>query len=214
MRQTPVDVSSFSEHQADTVIKMTENRDSTFDVRSEVRALVYASDTEDFKVEHLVSRCDGQLRVRHRAGDPPYIRIASTGRVWIRFTAIDQTVFTMSDEIFTSLDRPAPLSPEMRAVHEMMRRNEIERERFRSEMFERLENVGKSGSSHNAVLETEEKSDLSGTEAKPQEGAERSGSGSDTAKQTSSKAGKAVLDAAGTENGNRDGGDDSQKDHE
>jgi len=41
-----------------------------------------------------------------------------------------------SDTIYTSLDRPPPLSPEMAAIQRMMRQNELERERDRQMMME------------------------------------------------------------------------------
>lgn len=107
--------------------------------RSEAKARVYAAFEEDFSDEQLVAVFEGELEVCCRRGDPNRLRIATDGRVWACYTSLEQVAVRQSDEIFTTLDRPAPMSPEMRAVHEMMRRNEIERERMR-EMMEREHN--------------------------------------------------------------------------
>jgi len=60
------------------------------------------------------------------------------GDIWLRPSSRVQERLQASPEIFTSLDRPSPLSPEMQAIHRMMRRNEIERERDRQEMEKRF----------------------------------------------------------------------------
>lgn len=65
--------------------------------------------------------------------------VASEGVFFYRFSARDQTRYRTSDEKFTSLDRPAPLSPEMLAIERLMRRNSIEREKDRANI-ERLQN--------------------------------------------------------------------------
>lgn len=139
MRQTPKDVGrAFAQIGETSKVVFANHATTTIDLRAEERCAVYASDHANFDNEHLVVLFEGECRVRHRPGDPQYMRVLSSGRAWIRFSAIDQTVERMSDEIFTSLDRPAPMSPEMRAVHELMRRNEIEREALRNEMEERF----------------------------------------------------------------------------
>lgn len=58
--------------------------------------------------------------------------------IWLRPSSRVQERLQASPEIFTSLDRPSPMSPEMQAIHRMMRRNEIERERDRQKMEERF----------------------------------------------------------------------------
>lgn len=60
------------------------------------------------------------------------------GAIWLRPSSRVQERMKVSTEIFTTLDRPAPMSPEMQAIHRMMRRNEIERERDRQEMERRF----------------------------------------------------------------------------
>jgi len=62
------------------------------------------------------------------------------GDIWLRPSSRVQERLQASAEIFTSLDRPSPMSPEMQAIHRMMRRNEIERERDRQEMEKRFAN--------------------------------------------------------------------------
>jgi len=58
--------------------------------------------------------------------------------IWVRPSTRVQERLQSSPEIFTSLDRPSPLSPEMQAIHRMMRRNEIDREHDRREMEKRF----------------------------------------------------------------------------
>lgn len=96
-------------------------------------------------------------------------RCKSEGRVWAVQTARTQLSERTSDDVFTSLDRPAALSPEMAAVHRMMRRNEIERENQRAH-FEQLSNQLTALRSHPADVpesaaseEGEEPDDASGS---------------------------------------------------
>jgi len=58
--------------------------------------------------------------------------------IWLRPSSRVQERIQASSEIFTTLDRPSPLSPEMQAIHRMMRRNEIEREKDRQDMEKRF----------------------------------------------------------------------------
>jgi len=58
--------------------------------------------------------------------------------IWLRPSSRVQERLQASPEIFTTLDRPAPMSPEMQAIHRMMRRNELEREKDRQEMEKRF----------------------------------------------------------------------------
>jgi len=63
--------------------------------------------------------------------------------VWLRPSTRVQERLQRSTEVFTSLDRPAPMSPEMIAIQRMMRKNEIDRERDRQEMEKRFVNRSK-----------------------------------------------------------------------
>lgn len=58
--------------------------------------------------------------------------------IWLKPTTRVQERIQQSTEIFTSLDRPAPMSPEMLAIERMMRRNEMQREYDRQEMEQRF----------------------------------------------------------------------------
>lgn len=49
-----------------------------------------------------------------------------------------QERIAQSEVTFTSLDRPAPLTPEMAAIQRMMRKNELDRERDRQIMEQRF----------------------------------------------------------------------------
>lgn len=69
---------------------------------------------------------------------PGQFRVASDNRVWIAQRGIQQFTEAASDEVFTTLDRPAPLSPEMAAIARLVRQNELERQVMRSR-FEAVE---------------------------------------------------------------------------
>jgi len=58
--------------------------------------------------------------------------------IWVRPSSRVQERLKQSTEIFTSLDRPPAMSPEMQAIARMMRRNEIDRELDRQEMEKRF----------------------------------------------------------------------------
>jgi len=66
------------------------------------------------------------------------ISFSCASDVWLRPSSRVQERLQKSTEIFTSLDRPSPLTPEMQAIHRMMRRNEMDRERDRQEMEKRF----------------------------------------------------------------------------
>ena len=66
------------------------------------------------------------------------ITFSCTSDVWLRPSSRVQERLQKSTEIFTSLDRPAALTPEMQAIHRMMRRNEIDRQKDREEMEKRF----------------------------------------------------------------------------
>ena len=66
------------------------------------------------------------------------ISFSCASDVWLRPSSRVQERLQKSSEIFTSLDRPSPLTPEMQAIHRMMRRNEIDRERDRQDMEKRF----------------------------------------------------------------------------
>jgi len=59
------------------------------------------------------------------------------GTIWLKPTSRVQERIEQSEAVFTSMDRPAPLSPEMLAISRMMRKNEIERANERAEMERR-----------------------------------------------------------------------------
>lgn len=75
------------------------------------------------------------------------VRVASATRLFAQVAkgecfVVDparvQSAEKTSEEVFTSLDRPAPMSPEMLRIHQLQRKNEIERERMRAEMEKRI----------------------------------------------------------------------------
>jgi len=104
--------------------------------------------------------------------------------IWLRPSSRVQERLQKSTEIFTSLDRPSPLTPEMQAIHRMMRRNEIDRLRDREEMEKRFADRSRenarsepSGDAPKAsateteeVLENVERSDISTQDKQPKAG--------------------------------------------
>jgi len=85
----------------------------------------------------LVGRGLGEIELDiHPDGD---LRFDTDGHVWVLEPEQNQDRRQLSDTVYTSLDRPPPLSPEMAAIQRMMRQNELERERDR-EMMKELQN--------------------------------------------------------------------------
>jgi len=62
------------------------------------------------------------------------LNFKSESPVFIKPSARVQDRIAQSEEVFTSLDRPAPLTPEMMAISRMLRQNEIQREKDRARM--------------------------------------------------------------------------------
>ncbi|AXL15494.1 hypothetical protein [Microviridae sp.] len=81
--------------------------------------------------EVLVAHFEGETRA---AITGEAVRVETEGHFQFFDPVIDQTAYRTSDDVFTSLDRPQPLSPEMLAVQQLMRRNEIERDFMRQQM--------------------------------------------------------------------------------
>jgi len=73
----------------------------------------------------------------HVSGDG-VIHFECESEIWLRPSSRVQKRLQMSSVIFTTTDRPAPLTPEMAAIHRMMRKNEIDRQRDRDDMEKRL----------------------------------------------------------------------------
>jgi len=71
------------------------------------------------------------------------IHFACKSDIWLRPSSRVQERIQRSTEIFTSLDRPAPMSPEMLAIQRMMRKNELDREMDRREMEKRYHDLNK-----------------------------------------------------------------------
>lgn len=104
--------------------------------RVRVRATAPCSVYEELNdgSEVLLAHFEGETRI---AVTGERIRVETSGDFQFFDAAVNQTATKTTNEVFTSLDRPAPLSPEMLAVQQMMRRNEIERDLMRQQM-ERL----------------------------------------------------------------------------
>lgn len=72
---------------------------------------------------------------------PGYWKVAAEDDVYVMSKVRNQETYRVSDEKFTTLDRPPPLSPEMAAIQRLSRLNEIERERMRKEFESAAENL-------------------------------------------------------------------------
>lgn len=104
-------------------------------VMSEKEARVYCASQPDEGDDRLVKIGIGEFEVKLPRG--AFVRFESEGRVWIKLTARAQDREKASNEVFTSLDRPAPMSPEMQMMMRFQRQNEIARQ----QMYERLEDA-------------------------------------------------------------------------
>lgn len=69
------------------------------------------------------------------------LRVESKGRVWVSVEARSQKTLRPTTEVYTTLDRPEPLSPEMAAIYRLSRQNELARERDRAEMERKYQDV-------------------------------------------------------------------------
>lgn len=103
--------------------------------RSEQPLGIYGCPTSKYKREDeiLLGISDnGEIEV---LWDCSYglIRAISDGRVWFKTFQVTHPVERADDTIYTSLERPPSLSPEMQAVMRMVKQNEIEREKQREE---------------------------------------------------------------------------------
>lgn len=86
--------------------------------------------------------------------EPLTVQFDTEGTMFVKPRAVMQTQRKSSSEIFTTLDRPSPLSPEAEAVARAARKNEIEREAMRAEMERRYEEI------LNAVAESTAKKEV------------------------------------------------------
>lgn len=99
--------------------------------RQEAPSYVYWKGSDDEEI--LVGYGLAPFEVEMPAG---HFTVASTDRVWISHMGVSQLTVATSDEVFTTLDRPAPLSPEMAAIQRLIRQNSIEREEIRERMMD------------------------------------------------------------------------------
>lgn len=105
--------------------------------RADQLCKVYAVDGNG--VALLVAHFVGEEKIT--VVDPEFRQLEAKckGNVWVRDLAVRQTTERDTDVVFTTLDRPAKLSPEMQAIQRLARQNEINRERDLRAMESRLE---------------------------------------------------------------------------
>lgn len=106
--------------------------------RAEGETRLYTQKEEDGDDTFLCS-FSGDCEVLIDRPHTVLLQVVSETRVWVSGFSKQKTAFKVSDRVFTSLDRPPPMSPEMRAVHEMTKRNEIERQRMWNEMERKVD---------------------------------------------------------------------------
>lgn len=106
-------------------------RPGRVNVRCTERCAVYQAANEQGDDAVLVAMFEGAATLRITQ---PYVRIDTEGDFWWQDRTIDQTVERSSDVVYTSLDRPSPLSPEMLAIQQMVKRNQIERDQTLEQM--------------------------------------------------------------------------------
>lgn len=92
---------------------------------------IYA-DWPDGRTELVAAMAFDGIDVVVPAGVDIELRVEGSAEVWVRRDAdlVTQTVRRSSAEKFTTLDRPAPMSPEMQAIQRMARENAREREMY------------------------------------------------------------------------------------
>lgn len=100
----------------------------------------------------LAGQGQGELELRIKISG--VVEFVTKGRVWHFASVAAQTTKATSDEIFTTLDRPSPLSPEMAAIQRMMKQNEISRDHDR-EMMRQMINA-----SQRSNVRTNDKNDV------------------------------------------------------
>lgn len=125
-------------------------------LRAEKECRAYIAYKRDFKDEILCGMGIGEFECSLFTRG--FVRVESEGRVWMSVEIREQGQKKTSDLAFTTLDRPSPLSPEMRAVHEMIRANEIQRDKERLEMEQtidrRLQHIQRTGPARPDPAET------------------------------------------------------------
>ena len=135
------------------MIRVNENRDwelvetgfqinGSFRVvfRAEGETRLYTQKEEDGEDTFLCS-FTGDCEVVIDRPHTVLLQVVSETRVWVSGFSKQRTAFKVSDRVFTSLDRPPPMSPEMRALHEIQKRNEIERQKMWNEMERKVDAI-------------------------------------------------------------------------
>jgi hypothetical protein len=118
------------------VIEWSGNNRAAILLRLEQPGCVYGADNPGFAEELLLGKGDGQLEIEAFGFGDLYVRVDTEGRCWLQERAGNQTVHKMHEEVFTSLERPPKLSPEMEMIYRMSRQNELMREQVLMEARE------------------------------------------------------------------------------
>lgn len=111
-------------HQVDTEGGAFSVPRGTMHVRSIKLAAIYQDGT-------LIGVNAGEFTVKTAEGD---VEIASDGDVWVGYCIVNHDRSKTSEQVFTTYDRPATLSPEMQLMQRMMKSNALERERQLKQM--------------------------------------------------------------------------------
>ena len=100
-------------------------------IRAEGWAGVYTISQDEDEVGVLAGCSYEPFTVEVPAGR---FAIKCAGDVYIAYDAVVQPTYEPTGEVFTTLDRPSPMSPEMQAIHRLARQNELEREATRNQL--------------------------------------------------------------------------------
>mgnify|MGYP000101674966 CR=1 FL=1 len=163
-------------------------------IRAEMPLHVYGSPDNKFKGEILLGYTEiGEMEVL--ADRSLYVRLHTEGRAWFKTFEVCHPTLRTSDTVYTSLERPSNLSPEMQAIMRMVRKNEIEREQQR-EQNARIQDDLRRITAANISRQSRAQNEAAAKETKPLQSEDVAGSVSNPSKSKSGEAkpAKAELD--------------------
>lgn len=111
----------------------------SFYIRVENDTRCYFASDSDFADELLIGLGVGEMELHlPHAG---FLRFETEGRLWLHDNSRAKPRVQTSERVFTTLDRPAQMSPELLALTRLIQRNERARQNDRMEFQNRLESV-------------------------------------------------------------------------
>lgn len=113
----------------------------SFNFRAEDMTRLYLADNEDFADEILAGVGQGDLELEVIGYGPVWLRHESEGRVWLRSEEVDQTTVPVYGTVFTEAMTRPQVSEEVRHMQQLMRANQVERDRQMAALMAKLEQV-------------------------------------------------------------------------